>query len=309
MTDPAAREAVGRRRFRAPARGEVDRACFGHPLLAAVSAYEDLLVAADWPAVDALDRRLALPGRQLVEQDDALLADGLHYEQRIAQGRIATRPCSWHDLFNALVWARYPAIKQALNARQCRHIAAHGPALRNRAQAALTQFDETGVIVRVRDPALLDAWDRHDWVALFVARAEAWRTGDIAVAGVIGHALMEQALLPARMLVGKCVVVQGDDDAQAVARTAAMIENDHLLDDPLELRPLPLMGIPGWHARQDLAFYRQADYFRPVREGRTYPPINGRVAPPRALHTPRSAPQTRCDRSAAPPRTRRPRAS
>ncbi|MFH7428724.1 DUF3025 domain-containing protein, partial [Pseudomonas syringae group genomosp. 7] len=78
------------------------------------------------------------------------------------------------------------------------------PGQRNRAQAALTQFDETGVIVRVRPHTLLAAWDAHDWRALFESRY--WLSGDIAIAAVFGHALMEQALLPGRLLVGKCVV-------------------------------------------------------------------------------------------------------
>jgi hypothetical protein len=262
----------GRRRFIAPPRDTVEAACFAQPIYAGLGGFQDLMVAPDWPTVAALDARLALPDRHLVEQDATLLADGLHYETRIAgRGRIATRADNWHDLFNALVWARYPAIKQALNQQQCRHIAAMPCGQRNRAQAALTQFDETGVIVRVRDPAVLQAWDRHGWSALFVDGADAWREGDIAVAAVIGHALMEQALLPGRLLVGKCVVVQGDEDARAVAQVAALIERGRLLNDPLDLRPLPLMGIPGWHAGQDAVFYQQAGYFRPAREGRKYP--------------------------------------
>ncbi|WP_312239333.1 DUF3025 domain-containing protein [Stenotrophomonas sp.] len=272
MTAAASAATGGRRRFVAPPRGAVDAMCFAQPLYAALREDQDLLTAPDWPSIPMLDARLALPHRQLVAQDAALLADGLHYETRIAErGQIATRADNWHDLFNALVWARYPAIKQALNQQQCRHIAAMPSGQRNRAQAALTQFDETGVIVRVRDPAVLQAWDRHDWSALFVDGADAWREGDIAVAAVIGHALMEQALLPGRLLVGKCVVVQGDEDARAVAQVAALIERGRLLNDPLALRPLPLMGIPGWHAGQDAVFYQQAGYFRPAREGRNYP--------------------------------------
>lgn len=271
MTAAAVDAGGTRRRFIAPPRGAVAADVFAQPLFAEVSRYADLMTAADWPTVAALDARLAVPGRQLVEQDEALLADGLHYEQRIAQGRIATRAENWHDLFNALVWTRHPAIKKALNARQCLHIGCHGPRQRNRAQAALTQFDETGVIVRVHDPAMVQAWDRHDWAAMFVDGAGRWRSGEIAVAAVIGHALMEQALLRGRLLVGKCVVVCADEDACAVAQVAQMIESGCILDDPLELRPLPLAGIPGWHRRQDAAFYRQADYFRPLRDGRCYP--------------------------------------
>jgi len=277
VTTTAADAGGTRRRFIAPPRGVVAADVFAQPLFAGFSRYADLMTAADWPTVAALDARLMLPGRQLVEQDDVLLADGLHYEQRIAQGRIATRAANWHDLFNALVWARHPAIKDALNARQCLHIRCHGPQQRNRAQAALTQFDETGVIVRLRDPAVLQAWDRHDWAALFVDGVGRWRSGKIAVAAVIGHALMEQALLPGRLLVGKCVVVCADEDGRAVAQVAQMIQSGRALSDPLELRPLPLMGIPGWHPQQDAAFYRQADYFRPLREGRRYPAAQGGV--------------------------------
>ncbi|WP_421574593.1 DUF3025 domain-containing protein [Stenotrophomonas maltophilia] len=266
----------GRRRFIAPPRDAVEAACFAQPIYAGLGGFQDLMVAPDWPTVAALDARLALPDKHLVEQDATLLADGLHYETRIAgRGQIATRADNWHDLFNALVWARYPSIKQALNRQQCRHIAAMAPGQRNRAQAALTQFDETGVIVRVRDPALLGAWDRHDWPALFVEGAGHWRTGGIAVAAVIGHALLEQALLPERLLVGKCVVVQGDDDAAAIAVAAQAITDGAVLTDPLELRPLPLAGIPGWHVHQDGGFYAQIEYFRPRRVGRVYPAALG----------------------------------
>lgn len=262
----------GRRRFIAPPRDAVEAACFAQPIYAGLGGFQDLMVAPDWPTVAALDARLALPDKHLVEQDATLLADGLHYETRIAgRGRIATRADNWHDLFNALVWARYPSIKQALNRQQCRHIAMMAPGQRNRAQAALTQFDETGVIVRVRDPMLLGAWDRHDWLALFVEGAGHWRAGGIAVAAVIGHALMEQALVPERLLVGKCVVVQGDDDAAAIAVVARAITHGAVLTDPLELRPLTLAGIPGWHLQQEAALYANGEYFRPLREGRVYP--------------------------------------
>lgn len=262
-----------RRRFVAPARGQVDPACFRHPLFDDYAAHRGWMTAAAWPGIDALNAASPRPGPRFVAQDRALLADGLHYEARIAtQGRVATRLENWHDLFNALVWLRHPAIKSALNARQCRHIAAMGPQRRNRAQQALTQFDECGVIVRVADPALLPLWDGHRWSELFAGQAAHWRDGGIAVAAVIGHALMEQALAPGRLLVGRCVVVQGGDDAACVARVAEAIAAGEILDDPLELRPLPLAGVPGWHPRQDAAFHAQADYFRPLRAGREYPP-------------------------------------
>jgi len=266
----AAGHGGGVRRFVPPPRAAVDPQVFGYPVFAGLRDVRDLLEGPEWPSIAALEVRLALPGKQLVEQDAGLLADGLHYEVRIAQGRIATRADNWHDLFNALMWARFPQLKQALNAQQCRHIEAMQPGQRNRAQAALTQFDETGVIVRVRDHTLLAAWDVHDWCALFESRH--WLSGDIAIAAVFGHALMEQALLPGRLLVGKCVVVHGKADDTCVDAVTAAIAEGRAVTDPLQLRPLPLAGVPGWHEGQDEVFYENTDYFRPLRAGRQYPP-------------------------------------
>ncbi len=216
---------------------------------------------------------MPVAGMRFALQDQALLDDGLHYETRIAErAAIATRAENWHDLFNAAIWCRYPSIKRALNAQQIAHIAVMGAAQRNRAQYALTQFDEAGIIVRVRDSHLLACWDRHDWTALFHAHADAWRDGGIRIAAVIGHALLEHALMPGVFLVGKCLVVQGDgDDDACVARVARAIGEGDALNDPLELRPLPLAGIPGWHPGQDSRFFAEAECFQPVREGRVYP--------------------------------------
>ncbi len=272
MTAPAtgAQAGDGRRRFVAPLRGQVDAACFRHPLFDGYDAYLDLVTAERWPEIEALNTRMPRSGPRFVMQDTALLADGLHYEARVAQGRIATRAENWHDLFNALVWMRHPSLKQALNQQQCLHMGRMGTGERTPAQQALTQFDESGVIVQVRDPRLLDLWDRHDWAALFHANAGRWRNGDIAVVAVVGHALIEQMLVPGRLLVGKCVVVQGDP-ADGVERVVEAISADAILAVPTALRPLPLAGIPGWHAGQGEAFYAQEDYFRPLREGRVYP--------------------------------------
>ena len=272
MTAPTVgiRASGGRRRFIAPLRDEVDAARFDHPLFDGYDAYRDLLTAAGWPDIDALNARMPQPGPRFVVQDAALLADGLHYEARVAHGRIATRAENWHDLFNAMVWMRHPALKQALNRQQCLQIERIGERDRSPAQQALTQFDESGVIVHVRDTALLDLWDRHDWTALFHASACRWRDGGIAVVAVTGHALMEQMLVPERLLVGKCLVMAGNANDR-VARVAEAISAGDVLRAPSELRPMPLAGIPGWHAEQGAAFYTQQDYFRPLREGRVYP--------------------------------------
>ncbi len=267
-----------KRRFVPPARADVAAAVFAHPIYDGFQAQLPWLLGHAWPDIHALNAGLhqdpALHGYRFAAQDRHLLADGLHYEARIAQhGVIATRESNWHDLFNACIWQRYPAIKQALNARQVTEIAHMGARARNRAQYALTQFDEAGVIVRVRDATLLRLWDRHDWHGLFYRHAGAWHDGTIGIAAVIGHALLEHVLVPEIFVIGKCLVVLGEaDDAHCVHAVADGIAAGELLQDPLHLRPLPLAGIPGWHAEAGReAFYREGPCFSPLRAGRRYP--------------------------------------
>ncbi len=262
----------------APSREQVAAGCFDHPVFAACAAQRDWLEGATWPSIHAMNRALQMDSRNagltLVEQSQSLLDDGLHYEQRIRHhGCIATRMCNWHDLFNALAWMAYPELKRALNRRQVEEIYRMGLKTRSRAQSALTHFDEGGAVVIVRDSDLVALWNAHDWHGLFWRERSAWNDGRIGITAVFGHALLEHALEPQQLLVAKCIVVATMANAQqANARVAEMIAAGELLSDPQELRPLPLSGIPGWHAQSDSEeFYRQAACFRPLREGRTYP--------------------------------------
>ena len=284
-------------RFVAPARREVDPVVFERPPLSLWREFAELLHRSDWPTIAALDEfagahpegalnRSTAP--RFVEQTRELLGDGLHYEQRIAErGQIATRVHNWHDLFNALVWLRFPEVKSALNARQFAEIAVAGAKARTRAQCALTHFDEAGVIVVLRDRSLLPLWDAHDWHGLFWRERAAWRDRRIE-AIVFGHALLEHALQPAQLLVGKALVVLRPDTADANADESSVmadafatctdaIGRSELLNDPQELRPLPLSGIPGWHVDNGgERFYRETPCFCPLRAGRRYPaPLHG----------------------------------
>ena len=217
-------------------------------------------------------------------QTPALLADGLHYETRIAgRGVLATREGSAHDAFNALAWLRHPHLKWAVNARQVADIARVGAKQRTRGQCALTHFDEAGAIVWLADDALLPAWDAHDWPALFCDGREAWGVS-IAVT-VFGHALYEHVwnghVLPvAKALAARvpALPAQAREPAHAThwpeaeRLVAARIAAGAALADPQELRPLPLAGIAGWHARGgERDFVESAACFRPVRAGRRYP--------------------------------------
>ncbi|HMM58166.1 MAG: DUF3025 domain-containing protein [Xanthomonadales bacterium PRO7] len=261
-------------RFVAPAREAVDADVFARPPLSHWSKFEDLL-RGGWPDVALLNACRPDTSFRFVAQTPELLADGKHYEQRIFErSEIATRERNWHDLLNALVWLRFPEIKRALNARQVAEIAKAGPKQRTRAQCALTHFDEGGVVVVVRDPQLLTSWDAHDWHGLFWRERGAWSDGRIEIV-VFGHALLEHALEPAQLLVGKCIAVmhQSGNVESAMQAVAAAIGRSEILNDPQELRPLPLSGIPGWHpdnGHED--FYRSAACFRPLRAGRVYAP-------------------------------------
>jgi hypothetical protein len=263
-------------RYVAPPREAVNAQVFARMPLAAWTEFSDLLEAPEWTSIDALAARLPADAPvRFVAQTRELLADGLHYERRIAEsGVVATRERNWHDLFNALVWLRFPDLKRALNARQVAEIARMGPKRRSRAQYALTHFDEAGVVVGLRDPSLLALWDAHDWHGLFWRQRAAWRDGRIEIA-VFGHALLEHALSPHRLLVGKALVVALARDVSidaAVGACATNIHDGHLLRDPLELRPLPLSGIPGWHPDGEAeAFHRTAPCYQPLRAGRSYP--------------------------------------
>lgn len=218
------------------------------------------------------ERRASGATERFVAQTPALLADGLHYEQRIAElGEISTRERNWHDLFNALVWLRHRSLKRALNQRQIAEMACMGNKQRSRAQYALTHFDEGGVIVTIADPSLLALWDDHDWYGLFWRHRQAWLDGSIRLE-LFGHALLEMALDPGRLPVGKALVFLAEATVDVWAPCATMIASQALLRDPLELRPLPLAGIPGWHpGNANELFHQTTPCYQPVRAGRSYP--------------------------------------
>ncbi|HEX3769330.1 MAG TPA: DUF3025 domain-containing protein [Polyangiaceae bacterium] len=77
------------------------------------------------------------------------------YDARITLERVVpSRPGSWHDLTNALVWGTFPRAKAALHARQHRAITARIvpgartlPPTRTRELDALALLDEGGVLL------------------------------------------------------------------------------------------------------------------------------------------------------------------
>ncbi len=272
-------------RFVAPARGTIDPALFRRPPLSQWHEFGVLDTAA-WPTLAALNELAknspigaATRMPRFVAQTSGLIGDGLHYEQRIAErGQIATREHNWHDLLNALVWLRFPALKAALNARQVGEIVQVGTKQRSRAQCALTHFDEAGVIVLLRDPDLLGLWDAHDWHGLFWSERSAWHDGRIQVL-VFGHALLEHAFAAGSVAgrkghrpghrrtkckSGRCrsTISRRRNSAWQVAERSAGTAS------------AAVVGHSAWHADNAAEiFYQAAPCFRPLRRGTQLPSV------------------------------------
>jgi len=205
------------------------------------------------------------------------------YEHRIyTTGKVSTRPDNWHDLFNALVWTRFPRIKLAMNARHDYASSRHKGAGRGPQRDALTLFDECGVIVFSSNPATLESLAKRHWQDAFVDSKVTWGK-DVQVA-VSGHAMLEKFLSPYKSMTAKALLVQVDDECMGLPREemlrildteiATGIRSGTLISKPACLTPLPLAGIPGWwpDVEQDNRFYNDLQVFRP-------PPANLITAP------------------------------
>lgn len=261
-----------KRVFISPARESINKKIFKHPVFRDVADFLPWATSEQWPNVETLNQSTvtlshAYTGKPLVfvKQSAELLNDGMHYEQRIFQhGLIATRENNWHDLFNAMMWLKYPKIKSALNARQWGDIEGHGLKTRTPAQCAMTLFDEAGAIVTMPEE-MLACWKQHDWHGLFIEHANAWHEGRARVA-VFGHALLDHALVTETLLVAKCMVLEDKSDFSiCFERIASDIYKENSLRSNSELRTLPLCGIPGWHSATDSAqFVKSAACFSPL---------------------------------------------
>jgi hypothetical protein len=245
----------------------------------------------DQPWDDALATLNSLAATRLpeqlcfVEQDQALAADGLSYEQRIGERRqISMRRDSLHDLYGALMWLQWPRTKWAIHQGQMAGIRAIGTKQRTRRQQALTHIDEAGTVVASADPALLALLQDHAWERLLLecrgdwARAQVW---------VIGHALFElRHRQPYDLQASKAISVQlcepgwlFESAANRLAAldrcVAAAIDRGQVAADPKDQSTLPLAAIPAWDKRNSKPdFIASAPCFRPRPAGRIYaPPI------------------------------------
>jgi hypothetical protein len=201
----------------------------------------------------ALNGRMPRPLRFV---DMHALPAGEAYEAFIHRtGCVPTRD-NLHDLFNGLVWLRFPRLKRRLNERQAAEIARAGiGATRGPLRDALTLFDENAALWQA-PPALAQALRERDWHALFIEQRDAWRR---ATPWLFGHALLEKLCAPRTAITAHAWWLhQGEVEEQALAvlDPPSLASKSHL--------PLPVLGVPGWWSDNERAdFYADGSVFRP----------------------------------------------
>jgi len=190
-----------------------------------------------------------------------------------AERAIPTRRNSYHDLLGSLVWLHFPALKTALHELQ---LGGSGP--RSQAQNAVTHLDESGLLVVSRKPSIFEAIAGLSWSEVFwERRAELAETTRFLG---FGHGLLDSLRCPHPALMGKALfvrVTQAELDLP-LAELRPLIDRElashvpRFLQHPRQLFPLPVLGIPGWTAKQDAAYYEDTRYFRRrKREGAPLP--------------------------------------
>lgn len=194
------------------------------------------------------------------------------YEGFISQtGGVPTRE-NLHDFFNALMWLSFPCIKRQLNNLQASELAKNPgvPPQRGMARDVATIFDENAAIFVTADPSLIDALRDHQWRELFIERRQQFINA--CEVRLFGHALIEKLVAPFKAITAHVWPLVVDDEyfSRDEASRRQWLDQSvaPLLQSGISMRvytPLPVLGIPGWHERQDEEFYGDVTVFRPKR--------------------------------------------
>jgi hypothetical protein len=132
---------------------------------------------------------------------------------------------------------------------------------------ALTLFDEEGLVLISDDAAMLDALHAQRWREAMHERRPALER---ATLHVIGHALLDKARMPFVGLCAKVLLLHVDQapiDRTAFDRwLAARIDRAEWPASPRDLRPLPVLGLPGMTPENlHAGYFDDARQFRPAR--------------------------------------------
>lgn len=218
----------------------------------------------------------------------------LDYERHVAGGGIPTRD-EFHDWFNGLVWLAYPGAKAAINRLHVSESLNQNFNRRSPLRDALTLWDESGMVLLTSDPSLEPALCEHDWLHVFVRLRSEW--GVSIFPFCFGHGLLDAMRKPHKGLCAKVKVIQVDqamiDQVMGPGAANPLTANpltanpftanlfagnpsavSSTLDDvflsivrqlrsPRDLRPLPVMGVPGWFEENRVpGFYDDEAVFR-----------------------------------------------
>ncbi len=258
-------------------RGFIERDALFWPLRPALEALGTL---DDFPPVETLDRVFcgdppvrfvaAAPRKRRSHAPDASAGIDARklYDGRVTvDGEVPTRPQSWHDFMNALVWGTFPRAKLALHARQHRAIARRVPpgartlpATRSRELDALALLDEGGVVVLARDREELRVRLRTEGPGVLRSRMA---SGD-ADALVFGHAIYESLALGVSPAVVAAIVLAYDGTQPDIVRAADHALMDAIRDDSTLTSPTELVRV---HVRE--AAPRDPGDSRPFAEDRS----------------------------------------
>jgi len=258
------------------------------PLLETFAGYPE------WPGLEAMQRLLeqrdeplcTLHGAALKVVAQAGRPD--HFEQHYApriylSGEIQTRTRNWHDLFQLLSWFVFPRTKAVINALHVpkakrRLEVDHEPGRRTPLENTLSLFDEGGAVLVADDQTLLQLVREFRWKELFWSRRDELAEHFDCV--VFGHAMYEKAMAPYLGMTANTILLEDDGSyfrldrdgrlAWIDEKLAAIFERGDIYQQPKDLQPFPILGMPGWDpANADERYYDNTDYFRPGRRAKS----------------------------------------
>jgi hypothetical protein len=224
-------------------------------------------------ALNLLKNKLGIElPKQFVCQSEMQDSNAYYEEKIFTDAVIPTRPDSWHDLFNGLIWLQFPKTKGLLNRWHLEDIQKYGLNPRTHRRNQTTHFDECGVILVTDDQRLLSDLREHQFKSILFDRRQDWHTQIQAI--VFGHANYEMLMRPYIGLTGKWLSVPACDDYIELPRQSQLAYVDEALYQQLsqsngfcdnnKLFPLPLLGVPNWCQQNNQPeFYDNTDYFRP----------------------------------------------
>jgi len=205
-----------------------------------------------------------------VAQSEVISCFEEQYEPRVyLKKELQTRTQNWHDFFNALIWLKFPETKKALNKLHYNQAlnrvrGSNRSTLENR----ITQFDECGAIIISNNKKSLELIRDHQWQELFVNQRDQFDENIRCI--IFGHAIFEKALKPYIGMTCHCLLIEDRELLESVKqgnnkkldRKISYIWQNNMPQTHEKLNALPLLGVPGYWAEQNDAFYSNTQYFR-----------------------------------------------